>query len=170
MGREKLLLDAGAGEPLVLARQRQLLELGLPTFLLAAPGRATPRQPGVVRLHDPEPSGGPLAALCSAHARLGGELLVLAADQPRVGEVALRAILQRAGEATGAAAVVAREGNPPQPFPGLYRPAFFAGLAPGQRSIVDALAAARDVVGAALSGPTLHDWDTPRDRAGREEA
>lgn len=81
-----------------------------------------PLAPGVERWDEPGEPRHPATGMVAALERAGGPVLVCAADMPFVTESVCRLLIEHAGTAPGAPAVVAQAGGRLEPLLGLLRP------------------------------------------------
>lgn len=150
-------LGAGAPKALVTLAGRSLLDRSLDRLQLLAreirvvapADMALPLPAQTVRVDDPPGETGPLGALVAGllAAPFEREAIVLAVDLPGVRPEALRALLERRGDAD---AVIASVNGIPQPLAGGYTLAAAARLAEswghGERSLTRAALAAGALV------------------------
>ncbi len=172
MKRDKRLIAVPTDHHLLGSVLAALRPLGLPTYLATSENDAgRPRLPGVAVLWDRVAFEGPLRALLDAAQGIGGDILVLAADLPRLETEFILRLMQRAEEHPQAWAVVPEEEGRLQPLCALYRapiwPKLQACVETGQRSLIDALDSLPP--DALLRWPcrgeaSLRNWNHPEDR------
>jgi len=176
MRRDKRLISITRRQHLLGSVLESLRPLELPSFLAVADHDAgRPNLPGVAVLWDREAHEGPLRALVDAANGIGGDLLVVAADLPRLQTSFLLELIQRAAAAPPPVhALIPEQEGRLQPLCALYRESIWPKLRDridaGQRSLIDALAALEE--GAVEtwrcdpSEASLHNWNRPEDRQG----
>jgi molybdopterin-guanine dinucleotide biosynthesis protein A len=172
MQRDKRLLALDDDRHLLDSVLAALTPLEAPIFLAAsALDAGRPVLPGVVVLWDRVPHAGPLRALVGASELIAGEILVVAADLPRLSTPFLRSLLESAKLAPQAWAVVPRAADRLQPLCALYREAIWPALgkrsSAGESSLLEALVALpkeRLHEWPVSEGDSLENWNRPEDR------
>lgn len=173
MRRDKRLISLPTRNHLLGTVLTACAPLGLPIHLASSMYDAgRPRLPAVSVHWDRLAHRGPLLALLDASACIGGEILVLAADLPRLRTEFLLSLLQKAEENPSALALVPEQGGRWQPLCALYREPIWPELERSAREGNDSLVAAlRQLEPARLEiwpcedEPGLRSWNRPEDRA-----
>jgi molybdenum cofactor guanylyltransferase len=111
-----------AGRPLVSYPAAALARVCERVAVVCKADTRLPELDGVERWDEPPAPRHPRTGIVHALERAGGPVLVCAADMPFVTPDACRTLLQAAGAAAGATAVVAAAGGVLQPVFGLYGP------------------------------------------------
>jgi molybdenum cofactor guanylyltransferase len=139
--------------------------------VVCKPASELPELPGVERWDEPERPQHPLTGIVHALERADAPVLVCAADMPFVTPDACRTLLEAAGGAGPAPAVLAIAGGVLQPVLGLYAPAALGPL----REAADGAPLTETVerlepLRVALPPGIVRSVDTPEDLAEAEAA
>jgi molybdopterin-guanine dinucleotide biosynthesis protein A len=137
--------------------------------VVCKPDTELPELPGAERWDEPQEPRHPATGIAHALEHAGEAVLVCAADMPFVTADACRTLLQGAGAASGAPAVVATAAGVLQPVFGLYAPAALAALraAPADAPLTETVESL-DPRRVALPPALVRSVNTPDDLAEAE--
>ncbi len=126
MQRDKRLLEH-EGLPLVRAFAGRVHSLGLPCFMMSPFPAVVCPVPGFAVIHDEQAGRGAAPSLRQVLTWMGEDVLLLAADLPRLSVADLSELLAAAARSPSAPAVAAWTGNW-EPLCAVYRPAALPSL------------------------------------------